>query len=183
MGVDDEGVGEFDPVVDVTNGGGEQPGEPIGAINVEPQVVRCGIRPDAGQVVDNAGIRRAGGCGHTDDPVWVWVIGNRCGECLGRQAMVNSGHVQRFDADDAQRTGNGGVSVAGEGDLERSVAPDAVRPDISSDDEGREIPNGTSTNEGATGTVGEAGQPREEFQNLVLGGDCAGRLEPTRCME
>jgi len=53
--------------------------------------------------------------------------------------MVNSGHVQRFDADDAQRTGNGGVSVAGEGDLERSVAPDAVRPDISSDDEGREI--------------------------------------------
>jgi hypothetical protein len=121
--VDDERVGVLDPPVAVAHARRQQVGAAVGTAGVEPQTEVVGHLSDAIEVVDDAGIGRAGGGDHADDVGGTGICA-QCGpEVVPCEAVVFRGYEEGLDADDAQRVAQGGVCPVGQGDPDRcSVA-------------------------------------------------------------
>ena len=183
--VDHEGVGELEAVVQRPDRRCEDAGPAVGAVDVEPQAeITCGL-PDAAQVVDDPGVRRAARRDDRDDGRGVRVSGESRTERIAGQSMV--GHVddERVDVEDVEGVPHRGVHLVADGDpqplparrgTERVREPAAAL--VAGDGQGREVPGRASGHEGASRLGGHPGSVSEPAQHLVLRRDRTRGLEP-----
>ena len=139
---------------------------------------------DAGQVVDRAGVRRAGRGDHREDVVTTVGIERRRQGRARQPTPLVGGDRQDVNVHHARRGLNARMrgSACGEAPSRRAAA--AARPGrVTRGDQGREVAGGAAGDEHATGRGGHARQVRDPSQGLVLGPHRARPLQPAAAVD
>ena len=179
MRVHDEGIGALDPSEPVAHARRGERSEPVGAVDVEPEVALAGHVRDPGEVVDPTGVGGAAGAHDRKDRVGIRVGVERCPHVRAVEAVVVGVHDQSHRVHDPDRALERRVGLVAEhhpppGRAIGTTGCGGLAPG----DQGREVRRGATGHEASAGPGREPGQVRDPAQRLVLGEDGAAALQP-----
>jgi len=142
VGIDDERVGPLEAVELGPDRRREERSTAVRAVDVKPQRSFLGHVSQTREIVDEAGVGRAGGGDHADHVVGAGMVLQRSAERGSRQPVVFSGNDERLHADDPECLAHRGVRFIAHRDQRtrgrRTASPVGGR--VARHDECREVP-------------------------------------------
>ncbi len=159
---------------------GAQRGEPVGAVDVQPQPALAAHLGHAGEVVDQADVRRARGRDHGEDAVAPVGVEGRAQRGAGEPAL-RSGHRERPGVHHPQHRRHRRVDLGAAGDARGGGArvPGARARRV----QGGEVAVRAALDEAAARRVRQPGQAGEPAQRLVLRVHRARALQPRAAVD
>ena len=179
--VEDERVGLLEADVLRLQRPGEDAGSAVGTVDVEPPVAALRQRAHPGEIVDDAGVGRAGGTDHGDDVGQVGIGVDRCLHGLARQTVVGRADHQGVHLQQSEGVDDRGMRVLAHHHPRPSAGKcvtESPLPGLSGHRERRQIAGRPTGDEASAGALRQSGLVGYQSQDAVLGGDRARCLEP-----
>ena len=162
--VDDEAVSTLDAIEEVTHARGSERRTAVRAINMHPDAEPLADGRDSGQVVDNAGVRGAGGCDNSEDVLRI----DQCGPkgLAGQLTMIVFRHDNHFGIKHGRSSQDRRVCLgrASQSPLARRMPTTLVSGELPGGEQGGEVAGSAARYEASArrpGPVEQLDQPGE----------------------